>query len=388
MARLASEAKMQYYPAPGEAIDGILRHLQVQEESPVNILDPCCGEGAAVNRLASGLPGSHRLHGIELHDGRADRARALIPTATVLGPCSFFGTRISLRSFGLVYLNPPFSDLLGGGGREEASFLTRATHLLQDDGILVFVAPATVPFHSDAYTTLVTWYTDLEAYTFPSSVRRFREVVIIGRKRPKAAANHAQEAWTDRGFHYMREDEIDRLPEIGTPVPTGYGRWGDPDPTKKADIERWVVPGAHGPPRTFLKAAYTEAELEAIADSTTVHDAWKSTDRPTMRRPGLAPSKGHASLFMVSGAPDSQACLTQGDGQRFLVRGQAKKSQYRSRVETTTSDTTVTTKVVMSEHAPPQVTCLREDGEIFRFAAQVAAPSESDSSDAEPESED
>ena len=63
MARLASVVKQGYFPAPPEAVAGIVRHLRMPDPPPgslsragdVNILDPCAGEARALVQIAEGL---------------------------------------------------------------------------------------------------------------------------------------------------------------------------------------------------------------------------------------------------------------------------------------------------------------------------------------------
>ena len=78
---------------------------------------------------------------VELNASRAARIAEAYPDVRLLGPCSFEATRITRHSFSLVYLNPPFDDEFGGGGREETSFLRQAVDLLVPGGILVLVCP-------------------------------------------------------------------------------------------------------------------------------------------------------------------------------------------------------------------------------------------------------
>src|SRR5439155_16294778 len=82
MARLASVLKQGFYPAPPEAIAGILRHLKIPDPPPdqkfkpedVNILDPCAGEARALVQLAEGLGVSKdHVFAIELNASRAAR---------------------------------------------------------------------------------------------------------------------------------------------------------------------------------------------------------------------------------------------------------------------------------------------------------------------------
>ncbi|MFI5387268.1 MAG: DUF6094 domain-containing protein [Fimbriimonadales bacterium] len=139
MARLASIVKQCFYPAPPEAIAGILRHLKIPDPPPeqklkpedINVLDPCSGEGKALVQLAEGLGvSSGHVFAVELNARRAATIAANHPEVRLLGPCSFAATRISRHSISLVYFNPPFDDQLGCSGREEVAFLRQAVDLL------------------------------------------------------------------------------------------------------------------------------------------------------------------------------------------------------------------------------------------------------------------
>ena len=141
--RLAGQAKAGFYPANPVAIEGILKHIYLADKSKDHaIIDPCCGKGLAIKQIAEGLglPQSW-VYGVELDKARAEEARANMPAANILGPASFMGVHISGYSFSLAYVNPPFDDELGGGKREEQSFVMRATHMLGAKGVLVLVMP-------------------------------------------------------------------------------------------------------------------------------------------------------------------------------------------------------------------------------------------------------
>ena len=80
--RLIAQIKQGYFPAPPEAIAGILRHLKIPDPPPdakftredVNILDPCAGESKALVQIAEGLgvSGGH-VFAIELNASRSAR---------------------------------------------------------------------------------------------------------------------------------------------------------------------------------------------------------------------------------------------------------------------------------------------------------------------------
>jgi hypothetical protein len=55
-------------------------------------------------------------------------------------------TRITRHSLSLVYLNAPYDDEFGGGGREEVTFLRPAIDLLVPAGVLVMICPVNQVF--------------------------------------------------------------------------------------------------------------------------------------------------------------------------------------------------------------------------------------------------
>jgi hypothetical protein len=201
MARLASVVKHGYFPASPEAVAGILRHLKIPDPPPdsrfkaedVNILDPCAGEAKALVQVAEGL-GVSKGHAfaVELNTRRAAVIAESHPEIRLLGPCSFEATRITRQSLSLVYLNPPFDDEFGGGGREEVTFLHRSVDLLVPGGILVLVCPVGQVYGRWEMCELIdTWFEVVELYLFPDDVRRFNECVVFGRRR-KSALPEAQ----------------------------------------------------------------------------------------------------------------------------------------------------------------------------------------------------
>ena len=118
MARLASDARLGFFPAPPAAMEAILKHLTMPEEKAdrVNVIDPCCGEGLAIKQIAEHLAvPMFNVYAVELDAGRTEKATENLPGANILGPASFLGTAITGFTFGLAYVNPPFSVEEGGG---------------------------------------------------------------------------------------------------------------------------------------------------------------------------------------------------------------------------------------------------------------------------------
>ena len=117
--RLAAQAKGGFYPTPPRVTDLIAELIQppaayARNDETLRILDPCCGEGEALSRLAEGLGKPHaapvETFGVELHSERAEEAKYRLDR--VLGT-DLFATSIANGAFGLLYLNPPVRLGLG-----------------------------------------------------------------------------------------------------------------------------------------------------------------------------------------------------------------------------------------------------------------------------------
>ena len=77
--------------------------LSFPQRTAANLIDPCCGTGDALLRLALGT--DSQCYGIELDDHRAEQAQQQLYR---VGFGSFFGSNISPGAFHAVFLNPPY----------------------------------------------------------------------------------------------------------------------------------------------------------------------------------------------------------------------------------------------------------------------------------------
>jgi Uncharacterised methyltransferase family (DUF6094) len=265
--RLIAQAKQGFYPAPPEAIADILRHLKIPDPPPdskfkredVNILDPCAGEAKALVQLAEGLGvSSGHVFAIELNASRSARIAATYPDIRLLGPCSFEGTRITRHSFSLVYLNPPFDDEMGGGGREETSFLRHAVDLLVPGGILVLVCPVTQVYGKSRMCELLdTWFDQLELFLFPDHCRTYNECVVFGRRRKTALTDeliYEEGILTNRGVRRCSAAPIAKVARLGEPQ---FSQWhtqnrtlrlASPSSIRGSCHSPWLPGGSRRPP--------------------------------------------------------------------------------------------------------------------------------------------
>ena len=82
--RLAAMAKGGYYPTPDRVVEMIADLISTplgyysRNRETLRILDPCCGAGKAVSRLARRLHQANAVpietYGVELHTERAEEA--------------------------------------------------------------------------------------------------------------------------------------------------------------------------------------------------------------------------------------------------------------------------------------------------------------------------
>lgn len=178
MARLASDAKMGYYPTPSQTLDQISRFLEAGREE-TNLLDPCCGEGEALYSLVLSL-GQVSTYGVEQDAERAVKASGLIDRV-VQG--SIFDVRINpLGSMGLLWLNPPYGS--EGGERFEMRFLKHSVKWLCQDGILVFLVPESLFDREKDRQWITQNFYYCRIFRFHrEGYPRFKQVVLIGKRR-------------------------------------------------------------------------------------------------------------------------------------------------------------------------------------------------------------
>ncbi len=311
--RLAAQSKGGYYPTPDRVVDLIadLIHTPTgyyyRERETLRILDPCCGAGDALQRLAERLDRPEAIsletYGVELHRDRAEEAeRRLDRTLAV----DLFSTSIANGAFGLLLLNPPY-DWDSEDKRVEHAFLTHTTRYLAEGGLLVFIVPRQRLAVSARY--LSTHYGRMRCWAFPVPEREvFDQVVLFGYRKkdpvPDAQAESMVMEWAyeePEPLHSRRDSY-------------SYGEY-TPATTPSGDIlftSRTVDP----------VAAATEARRSGLWANTEITDTlWPATDNRT--RPLMPLRRGHLAMLVAAGFLDN--LVLEGDGRRILVKGRTSK---------------------------------------------------------------
>ena len=327
--RLAAQYKGGFYPTPPNVVDLVAGLVHVPSSyygcrETVRILDPCCGAGEALARLAGrlGEPGAVPVEtfGVELHTERAEQARERLDRTLAV---DLFGTSIANGAFGVLFVNPPY-DHDGETKRVEHRFLVHTTRYLAEEGLLILIVPRKRLAVSARY--LASHYRRIRCWAFPEPEREaFDQVVLFGYRRAEPLPDpHAEEQ--------IRE-------------------WADGEPETLASYRYPVYTVATAPAGDILFATRTvdpvaaaaEARRSGLWTSTDITDSlWPKGDLRT--RPLMPLRKGHMAMLVAAGFLDN-LCL-ESDDQRILVKGRTSKEfvlvedtedkeTYRERLRTT-----------------------------------------------------
>ncbi len=181
--------KNGYYPTDSVTLDRIVESLKFCG-SKTRILDPCCGEGSALSAIQRSLSvdqGQVESYGVEYDRERAWHSKQLLDHC-IHG--DIHDCMISARSFGLLYLNPPYGDMVSdqanygsddnsGRSRFEKVFYRKTHGLLQFGGVMVLV----IPFYTldkELSSWISTHFHDVQVFMAPEQA--FKQCVVFGVK--------------------------------------------------------------------------------------------------------------------------------------------------------------------------------------------------------------
>ena len=274
--RVAATAKAGYYPTPTSIVTFLVSRLEPQPKAA--LLDPCCGTGEALSRLA-GIVGGKGV-GIELEAERAALARARLSSL-------HHGDALThdARGFSVLFLNPPYDT--DAGERLELRFLRQFTSALPINGLLIFVIPEYV---LEAVTAHLEYhFVGLGIYRFPpEEYAAFRQVIVIGYRRDVREPGGV-------------------LPEI-MPLEA---------------MPRLRVRTAREPLISRRDVSDEDLILEANSSALWT-DLWEKTTPPQANfRPLTTIRPGHLALLVAAGMLNG--VVVEAEGRRLLVRGFTEK---------------------------------------------------------------
>ena len=181
--RLMNNVRMGYYPTDLEHIKIIASGIEFPEETMVNLLDPCCGCGLALQQLGFGE--NCTTFGAEIDESRAEEAQNRLNR---VGFGSFFHSRVSTNSFHAMLLNPPYLSVKnqsGNNARHEKRFLVESFEKLMQDGLLIYIIPY-YRLTEDIARILCDNFSELSIYKFiEKEFDKFKQIVIFGKRQKR-----------------------------------------------------------------------------------------------------------------------------------------------------------------------------------------------------------
>ena len=267
--RLAARAKLGYYPCPEPVLDIIARRFGAVDPNAV-IVDPCAGKGDAVMYLANKLGLSRsRIVANELDVARSRYLAARLPEGRVTQECDFTSAGYPYGRATIAYVNPPFDKELGHNHRCEATMLKRATKMLARGGTMIYIVPEPIKHNEQVRLEFTNYYSRVVCFSFPSEHRKYREVVIMARR---------------------------KLAKVGN-LRT-YADWG-----LFASTGGVVYDAGPGGLFRFTKRSYTDIELESLVDiearlESVGYGSWK---RASIKRPPLQLKNAHRAFLLAAG---------------------------------------------------------------------------------------
>ena len=297
--RLEAQVKMGYYPTPGAVVERLRSFLQFPAGN-VNLLDPCCGEGLALQQLAGEADAT--TYGIELDDARAEQSRDRLDYVLA---GDYEDARLSPHAFSALLLNPPYDWEAGveegvSSERQEGIFLRNTLRYLQPAGVLIYIVSQ--PRVTEDLARLLAYRcADFQAYRFmEEEYQPFRQVALFGVKKGKNRRDDGNLA----ALRALPREDLGELPYAAEPS--------------------YRLPPAE-PVRVFRSTRLDEGELERELPGSPL---WAEVNRDYgasengLGRPPLPLHRGHLGLLLAAGQLDGVV----GEGEdRHVVRGKVEK---------------------------------------------------------------
>lgn len=346
--------KAGYFPTDEATLERALSALDV-DGPQIRILDPCAGEGVALAEAQHRLNengASVQAFGVEIDAERAWHAKRLLD---VVAHADVNDVLISQRSFGLLWLNPPYGDAVSDKARTgdrpradrlEKIFCRRSFGLLQIGGILVLIVPSTV-FDEELASLVARHFEQVTFWRAPE--QKYRQAVLFGvKRRPASPLAKLVEALVGFGSGATDAEEL--------PL-----NW---------PLEPYRVPPVTAEPLTFrvvpLEPRQLEAELARHQNATLWPRFAQQFARHIQppRRPLRRLSKWHLALALAAG--QIGGIVRAPSGRTLLIKGDTFKEKEQSVTQEVDSDGTVRETRVLTDKFVPVIKAIElTAGEAF-----------------------
>jgi hypothetical protein len=314
--------KNGYFPTDEATLGRTLQALEI-DGTELRVLDPCCGEGTALAEVKHHLEqcgASVSSYGVEFDAERAWHAKKILDS---VAHCDVNDVFISARSQGLLFLNPPYGDVVSDkastgdrdrGDRLEKVFYRKAVSWLQFGGVMVLIVPYYV-LDKEFAGMIARHFDQVQVFMAPEA--RFKQCVVFGVKRRAESINlQAQKVLESCG--------AGQLPPV---LPEDW------------QGAQYLVPQAREKDARFSSIRIDAPQLEAELTRLHQHTLWSQFDRHfcvsgvTPRRPLRALSDWHLALALAAG--QISGVVESSGGRRLLIKGDT----FKERTQSTTFET-------------------------------------------------
>jgi hypothetical protein len=335
--------KNGYFPTDEPTLERALRAL-VPSPGSMCILDPCAGEGVAIAEAAHALGrGQVKAYAVEYDAERAAHARGLVDRCL---HSDLMDALISRQAFGLLWLNPPYGDLVRdqaasyqghGRARLEKLFYQRSLPLLQYGGVLVFIIPA-YTLDQELVGWLTRHFTDLRIYRAVET--QFKQVVIFGQRTR------------------VRDQVSDQTHKARTLLlQVGQGDVEAEELPVDWPFLQYTVPGAQAEPEHFyritLEPEQFAAEVHRLQGLWPAIDTHLGAAQQSPRPPARALSHWHLALALAAGA--ISGVVTSKTGKVLVVKGDTHKDKSLKTEYTERDDGSIVETRILTDRFVPVI---------------------------------
>ncbi len=321
-----------YYPTDEATLSLIAQRISLKAGCH-RLLDPCCGEGLALEQLTHELvchsQSQFHTYGVELN---AERAQVASQRLYRVLRSNAFDTVIGAGSQTVLFLNPPYGDTVTDQvekqsrdlARLEVQFTQRMLPTLKREGLFILVVP--YPSLTPAFSRYLALRLQ-NVQIFMAATDRFKQVVVMGNKADMRGSQHLVE----------RDKTLQGLVAVGM---------GEVISSRFTARNLFQITPVNDVPFRFEMVRPDTTQLEtAFTDH---QGLWPSfgmqfkTHHQSVPRPLRRLSPWHLSLSLAAGQISGK--VVSNDGTRtLLVKGGTQKVQRT--VTNIDENQTITTKV-------------------------------------------
>lgn len=307
--------KNGYFPTDAETTARILNALEPAGHGTMRILDPCCGEGVALTECKAHL--GHECtesFGIEYDAERAQHSKQL------LNRCLHSDAQLAVigrRQFGLLWLNPPYGDLVSdksgapsdGRGRKrlEKLFYQLSYPTLAYGGVLVLIVPL-YTLDREFCGLLASHFERLRVYRAPE--QQFKQAVVFGVRKRTADDTAMPEVRAALEAAVALGDELPILPEVWPEL-----RYRVPA-TASAEIKFHCA---------VIDAPQLAQEIRRLPSLWSQFTLHFGSFAKALRPPVRPLSRWHLALALAAG--QLSGAVSSRDGRTYVVKGATHKEK-------------------------------------------------------------